>query len=67
MSKERAEWEIPEARSLFSLFFSCLVRKKSPLFLQLLMQLEESDFSHVLFYSVKSMGITLMWEREAMS
>lgn len=48
----------------FVLVFSCLVRKKSFLFLQILMQLEGSDdfFSNLSVYVVKSRDITLMWK-----
>ena len=44
-------------------FLSCLVRKKSFLFLQILVQLEESDFFLIYqFMFLRVQNITLMWE-----
>ena len=44
-------------------FLSCLVRKKSFLFSQILVQLEESDFFLIYqFMFLRVQNITLMWE-----
>lgn len=54
----------PELVQLVFLF--CLVRKKSFLFLQILVQLEESDFFLIYqFMFLRVQNITLMWEMRA--